>query len=158
MDFPFRQHHIAWSEPKSLRNKFLCSRHFDPRFFQHKWLPGSLDEDENIFNTVEDSSLETTEEEEEESSNSSKVSETSNAPADPIDDFSATVESCAVVFLAGYLVKKCLDRYKCCECRDILQNEEDLADDDELLTFYKNYNIKNSSGLKTPSNFMRQFT
>ncbi|XP_074028997.1 uncharacterized protein [Leptinotarsa decemlineata] len=79
--------------PKSLSNKFLCSRHFDPRFLQHKRLPGSLDEDENIFNTVEDSSLQTTEGEEE-SSNSSKASEASNAPADTIDDFSATVESC----------------------------------------------------------------
>ncbi|XP_074034587.1 uncharacterized protein [Leptinotarsa decemlineata] len=63
--------------PKSLSNKFLCSRHFDPQFLQHKRLPGSLDEDENIFNTVEDTSLDTTEEK---SSNSSKASETSNAP------------------------------------------------------------------------------
>ncbi|XP_074030010.1 uncharacterized protein [Leptinotarsa decemlineata] len=114
MDNPFRQHHIAWSEPKNTK----CSRHFDPRFLQHKRLPGSLDEDGNIFNTVEDSSLETTEEEEE-FSNLSTATETSNAPADTIDNFSATVESCAVVYLAGYLVEKCLDRFKCRECRVI---------------------------------------
>lgn len=123
---------------------------------------GSVDEDENVFNTSEDSTLETTlklfneEEEESSSSNSSVTSETLNVPTDSFP--SATLESCSVVYFAGYLVKKCLDKFKCNDCRVNLQSNEDLSDDQELLNFFKNYNIQNPSALKTPSNLMRQFT
>ncbi|KAG5866265.1 hypothetical protein JTB14_013616 [Gonioctena quinquepunctata] len=38
----------------------------------------------------------------------------------------ATLEKCSVPYFAGYLIKKCLDRFKCKDCKARLEVPEDI--------------------------------
>jgi len=63
-----------------------------------------------------------------------------------------TLETCSITYFAGYLAKKCIDNFKCEDCRLKLVTRDDLEDDHQLLILNKQYDdISHSKGLKLPS-------
>lgn len=70
-----------------------------------------------------------------------------------------TLEICSITYFAGYLAKKCLDNFKCEDCRLKLVTSGDLKDDHQLLILNKEYDyIGHSKGLKIPSKLLIQVT
>ncbi|KAB0803465.1 hypothetical protein PPYR_00435 [Photinus pyralis] len=69
-----------------------------------------------------------------------------------------SLEDCAVVYFAGYLVKKCMDKFKCHDCELNLSSDRDLTEETDILLFYKNFNINNPVSLKKPSHIQTNFT
>lgn len=68
------------------------------------------------------------------------------------------LETCSTTYFAGYLIRKCLKKFKCSLCQECLEGIRDLENDDELLIFYKNYDLDNENRLKTPTELMKKFT
>lgn len=68
-----------------------------------------------------------------------------------------TLEVCSTVYFAGYLVKKCFDKFKCLECSEYLESPENIENSKELLIFYKNYDLEQKNNLKTPTELMASF-
>lgn len=60
-----------------------------------------------------------------------------------------SLEECSVIYFGGYLAKKCMDHFKCSNCEKTLLSDDDLTDKNDILLFYKNYNINDSQSLKT---------
>lgn len=122
-----------------------------------------IDEDKNIFETskTETDTLESLNIPEEEDISLIPISDSSSETDLSVFDEAqsqVSLEQCASVYFAGYLVKKCLDFFNCEICLHDLDSEEDLNEPNELLIFYKNYDLSNISGLKIPSNIMKSFT
>jgi len=70
-----------------------------------------------------------------------------------------TLETCSITYFAGYLAKKCLDNFKCEDCRLKLVTSGDLEDDHQLLILNKEYDyIGHSKGLKIPSKLLIKVT
>jgi hypothetical protein len=69
-----------------------------------------------------------------------------------------SLEECAVVYFAGYLIKKCLQHFKCDQCKTVFEEASYLSEDNRLLLFYKNYSIEKPCALKNPSSEMISFT
>lgn len=62
-----------------------------------------------------------------------------------------SLETCSIIYFAGYLAKKCMDKFNCSFC-DLIKPKENLCDEKELLLMYKTYDhIGASQGLKAPS-------
>jgi len=61
------------------------------------------------------------------------------------------LETCSIIYFAGYLAKKCMDKFNCSFC-DLIKPKENLCDEKELLLTYKTYDhVGTSQGLKAPS-------
>ncbi|KAL4121898.1 hypothetical protein QTP88_014318 [Uroleucon formosanum] len=71
-----------------------------------------------------------------------------------------TLETCATTYFAGYLAKKCLDKYKCEDCGLLLISNEQLhRDNHQILLTNKSFDfIGPTQGLKMPSKVMTQIT
>lgn len=71
-----------------------------------------------------------------------------------------TLEICSNTYFAGYLVKKCIDQFKCTKCELlILKSNDFFFNDNEFLFFYKQFesvDIEKSS-LKKPSDLFINF-
>lgn len=83
----------------------------------------------------------------------SSSSSTSDSTAD-----TSSLEQCALVYFAGYLVKKCLDKFCCTQCEKLMlkSNCDKLSDESELLILYRDYERNtDSGGLKVPSDSAR---
>jgi len=66
-----------------------------------------------------------------------------------LDDVS--LETCSIIYLAGYLAKKCLDKFNCSFC-DLIKPKENVCDEKQLLLTFKTYDhVGASQGLKAPS-------
>lgn len=62
-----------------------------------------------------------------------------------------SLESCSVVYFAGYLAKKCWEKFLCIDC-DSTKNNEHLNDPSQILILHKMLdNIGSTQGLKIPS-------
>lgn len=81
--------------------------------------------------------------------NSNNFSPVSNStPAD--NKLSLELETCSVVYFAGYLVKKCFEI-------NLTRNNHYLNDESLLLLLYKSYdNVESTRGLKAPSNQLHE--
>jgi len=63
-----------------------------------------------------------------------------------------SLESCSIVYLAGYLAKKCWDKFVCIDCDLFKNNEYHLNDPSQILILHKTFdNIEFTQGLKIPS-------
>jgi hypothetical protein len=90
---------------------------------------------------------------------SSIASETSSSSTDNVTSVNTvSLEECAVVYFAGYLIKKCLQHFKCDQCKTVFEEASYLSEDNRLLLFYKNYSIEKPCALKNPSSEMISFT
>jgi hypothetical protein len=90
---------------------------------------------------------------------SSIASETSSSSTDNVTSVNTvSLEECAVVYFAGYLIKKCLQHFKCYQCKTVFEEASYLSEDNRLLHFYKNYSIEKPCALKNPSSEMISFT
>lgn len=71
-----------------------------------------------------------------------------------------SLENCAVIYFAGYLVYKCLNNFICDECKKNLITSLDLNDESQLLLTFKIFNVNEPStqGLKAPSNIIVKIT
>lgn len=114
------------------------------------------DDDENILNISSDDLLKSLNIPEKSPTETDSSSESGNSS--PTRNRNITLEDCGVVYFAGYLAKKCLDKYNCQNCKYSLESKENINNTDELLTFYKNYDLKHESGLKIPTPLMKKFT
>jgi hypothetical protein len=69
-----------------------------------------------------------------------------------------SLEECAVVYFAGYLIKKKLQHFKCDQCKTVFEEASYLCEDNRQQLFYKNYCIEKPCALKNPSSEMIFFT
>lgn len=85
-------------------------------------------------------------------------SEDSDGPTlNNFSEFHFTLEACSTIYFAGYLVKKCFDKFKCCECLSSLESSDSIDNNKELLIFYKNYDLEQKNNLKKPTELMEYF-
>jgi hypothetical protein len=55
-------------------------------------------------------------------------------------NINVNMETCSVVYFAGWLGKSCIDKYDCSDCKKILlKNQVDLTDRKQLLLINKTY-------------------
>lgn len=65
-----------------------------------------------------------------------------------------TLEDCSIAYFAGYLAKKCIEKYNCQKCiTNLLKHEEILTDPKQMLILNKNYGVKELA-LKAPSEML----
>lgn len=84
---------------------------------------------------------------------------TSSVSSESSADYKFTLEESSIMYFAGYLIKKCLDKFNCSECKKELINEErNFESDNNLLLFYKDYNVNEDYCLKYPSKVQHEFT
>lgn len=70
-----------------------------------------------------------------------------------------SLEESSVVYFAGYLFKKCYTKFKCADCKTFLSAESELLiDNNDILIFFRNFNINNPWVLKKPSQILHDFT
>lgn len=81
----------------------------------------------------------------------------SSTSSESPETIQSSLEECAVVYFAGYLFKKCFDQYSCMNCKHLLSSVEPLTDENDILLFYKNYNINNPCSLQKPSVLLADF-
>jgi len=57
-----------------------------------------------------------------------------------------TLKNCSNSYIAGYLTKKCTDKFKCSVCLSILlkSDEDDTFNQQEFLIFCRNYDSQSS--------------
>lgn len=106
---------------------------------------------------IEDSAKE---EHETDSNNSIPLSPSSIDSISPVIPEEPTLEMCSIVYFAGYLVNKCLEKYSCEKCLTSLINpSKNLKDINQILILYKTYNfVGPTQGLKAPSNLIVKIT
>jgi hypothetical protein len=64
----------------------------------------------------------------------------------------SSLESCSIVYFAGYLAKKCLDMFLCTDCDLTKNNDEYLNEPPQILILKKTFdNVGLAQGLKIPS-------
>lgn len=62
-----------------------------------------------------------------------------------------SLETFIYIYFAGYLAKKCMDKFNCTFC-DLVKPKENLCDEKQLLLTFKTYDhVGTSQGLKAPS-------
>ena len=74
---------------------------------------------------------------------------------DNVIEKDATLEKCAMKYVAGYLVHKCLNKFHCDACRETLtRGNQNFENKSDLLIFWKVYRVpeKDLGNLKVPSN------
>lgn len=93
------------------------------------------------------------------SSHSYSCSTSSSGASDNKDEEETekgTLEDCSNVYFAGYLAKKCHDKFKCDSCKNSLLGVGELENERQLLILNKMYSAQMSVGLTTPSeNFVK---
>lgn len=120
---------------------------------------GQPDDDDNFLLTDGNEALALLNVVEESSSSSDTDSSSSSSDGSVVQlNDSATLEKCSVIYFAGYLVKKCLDRFECEDCKTSLEADKDFDNEGEILIFFKNYDLKYETGLRTPTSLLREFT
>jgi len=67
-----------------------------------------------------------------------------------------SLETCAIIYFAGYLAFKCLNSFTCDNCEQNLTSSTDLNGETQLLLTFKMFNVNESQtqGLKAPSNLL----
>lgn len=69
-----------------------------------------------------------------------------------------TLKDCSNTYFAGYLIKKCVDKFKCKDCENVLSASGNLEDKKQLLILFKTYKSTNLSvGLRKPSDDLIEF-
>jgi len=64
----------------------------------------------------------------------------------------SSLESCSIVYFAGYLAKKCLDKFLCTDCNLTKNKNEYLNEPPQILILKKTFdNVGLAQGLKIPS-------
>lgn len=98
------------------------------------------------------------------SSNNSplSISSLSSIEVFPLEDEPiVTLEDCSNAYFSGYLGKKCVDKFKCKFCEEIMLKdiEDTQFDNQEFLIFCKNYSSQTSSllHLKRPTACFTEF-
>jgi hypothetical protein len=98
------------------------------------------------------------------SSNNSplSISSLSSIEVFPLEDEPiVTLEDCSNAYFSGYLGKKCVDKFKCKFCEEIMLKdiEDTQFDNEEFLIFCKNYSSQTSSllHLKRPTVCFTEF-
>ncbi|XP_025199564.1 uncharacterized protein LOC112597652 isoform X2 [Melanaphis sacchari] len=85
----------------------------------------------------------------------------STSEEEPDNESRTTLEKCSTIYYAGYLAKKCLDKFQCDQCQTFLLKPcKDLDDKQQLLIVnktFKDIDLNASSGLKAPSEDLVQF-
>lgn len=82
------------------------------------------------------------------SDSSSTTSINDSKTIDTVDNIS--LEVCSTAYFAGYLAKKCWDKFGCTECN--LTKSKDLNDKSILLILFRTYgDVEPTQGLKAPS-------
>jgi DNA transposase THAP9 len=74
---------------------------------------------------------------------------------------SPSLETCTIVYYAGYLANKCINKFKCDNCRLNLITEKNLNDETQLLLAFKTFDdIENNieKGLKMPTSTLLEIT
>lgn len=71
----------------------------------------------------------------------------SNVPAEG----APSLEQCSVTYFAGWLAKKCNDKFKCIKCLQVMTVNTDLDDKKQLLILEKTYGNAENTKLKCPS-------
>ncbi|CAI6348066.1 unnamed protein product [Macrosiphum euphorbiae] len=85
--------------------------------------------------------------------NSSSNSNSDWSPNTYVPEETTTLETCSIVYFAGYLVKKCLDFFNCNICLEqLIKNNDEMNDKNQLLILNKTYRGVIHGGLKTPTN------
>lgn len=88
-------------------------------------------------------------------------SDSESTPEEEPPNHSTTLEKCSMVYYAGYLAKKCLDKFQCEECHKyLLKSNKELDDKNQLLILYKTFEhieLNSNSGLKAPSENLEHF-
>lgn len=85
----------------------------------------------------------------------------STSEEEPDNESRTILEKCSTIYYAGYLAKKCLDKFQCDQCQTFLLKPcKDLNDKQQLLIVnktFKDIDLNASSGLKAPSEDLVQF-
>ncbi|KAL4083018.1 hypothetical protein QTP88_028348 [Uroleucon formosanum] len=69
----------------------------------------------------------------------------------------STLEECSIVYFSGYLVKHCIDHFKCTICMSTMLTTEEIDEPNQILILHKTFAhivLFNSYGLKKPSHFI----
>lgn len=69
----------------------------------------------------------------------------------------STLEECSIVYFSGYLVKQCIDHFKCTVCKLTMLTTEKINEAHQILIMNKTFaqiDFFNSNGLKKPSFFI----
>ncbi|VEN60059.1 unnamed protein product [Callosobruchus maculatus] len=64
------------------------------------------------------------------------------------------LEDCAIMYFAGYLTKKNIQKFSCSQCKNYLSSDVALTETNDILLFYKNYNIDDPCSLTKPTDLM----
>ncbi|KAL4112060.1 hypothetical protein QTP88_015908 [Uroleucon formosanum] len=93
-------------------------------------------------------------------SSTSNTTASLNISRSPLIPQVTTLETCSITYFSGYLVKKCLEKYRCKICQKQLINEnKNLEDTNQILILNKTFNfIEKAQGLKAPSNVIIKIT
>jgi len=72
-----------------------------------------------------------------------------------------TLEKCSQVYYAGYLAKKCLEKFHCEQCQTYLVNSNTTLDNKYQLLIlnkaFEHIELNSDSGLKAPSENLEKF-
>jgi hypothetical protein len=72
-----------------------------------------------------------------------------------------SLEECAVVYFAGYLIKKKLQHFKCDQCKTVFEEASYLCEDNRQQVFYKNYCSEmiffTKRGMNVVANYLKTF-
>lgn len=76
------------------------------------------------------------------------------------------LEDCAVYYFSGYIAKKCLDKFHCQRCEDLLTDSSNVSQKKKALNYYKTYicneavqpRIVTESHLTSASNILNDIT
>lgn len=114
------------------------------------------DEDWDIFN--KDPVPYTSQEDKRDSDDSQSLSTSVSEESTNSENQATGLEDCSVVYFAGYLAKKLIEKYNCQLCKDNYLGVKDLKKRDQLLLLHKNYDLEKELGLKAPTPCLKRLT
>ncbi|CAI6348061.1 unnamed protein product [Macrosiphum euphorbiae] len=85
----------------------------------------------------------------------SSFSETSGSPKTTFEATPISLETCSITYFAGYLAKKCIQKFNCEMCKLNLITKTNKNDENQLLLHNKTYDYTDQGyGLKAPTNIL----
>ncbi|CAI6377798.1 unnamed protein product [Macrosiphum euphorbiae] len=85
----------------------------------------------------------------------SSFSETSGSPKTTFEATPISLETCSITYFAGYLAKKCIQKFNCEMCKFNLITKTNKNDENQLLLHNKTYDYTDQGyGLKAPTNIL----
>jgi hypothetical protein len=92
-----------------------------------------------------------------ETDQTSTSSFSSESEEENVGNVKSTLEECSIVYFSGYLVKHCIDHFKCTICMSTMLTTEEIDEPNQILIMHKTFahiGLFYSNGLKKPSIFI----